>query len=190
MKFYLIGLLGALLAAHPPTQAQLYKWKDADGRIHYSNNAGDGSSGGQTEIKVPALIDASTPPRVAKDWREQEADSKKRRDRAAASAAAVAASAPRNIPYAPSRAPSDPRNVPYNTPYSAPGTVIASPIYNGRKQTDASATSPSIRYEDTGAGKCRLANAIIGNKSSRIDGKPTMQNDRDAAANDAMAFCR
>ncbi len=37
-KFYLAALLAALLAASPAAYGQLYKWVDADGKVHYGDS--------------------------------------------------------------------------------------------------------------------------------------------------------
>ena len=67
---FLLGI--ALLASSTPVSAQLYKWTDAQGMVHYTDKAGDASGGRSTEVKVaPVQADANI--RSGQDWREREA---------------------------------------------------------------------------------------------------------------------
>ncbi len=70
-------LLTFAVLAQLPTlaQAELYKWVDAAGRTHYSDNKADAPQGGARELKVAA---APAPPSGMPDWKRQEEDFKKR----------------------------------------------------------------------------------------------------------------
>ena len=76
-------LLGVVLQTNAlPVAAQIYKWTDAEGKIHYTDSAGDASAGRSTQVHVaPAQQAGATPP--AQDWRAQEAAFKKRQQMAA-----------------------------------------------------------------------------------------------------------
>lgn len=71
-------LLGVVLQTNAmPVAAQIYKWTDAQGKIHYTDSAGDASAGRSTQVHVAPVQQAgATPP--AQDWRAQEAEFKKR----------------------------------------------------------------------------------------------------------------
>jgi hypothetical protein len=78
MRKYLLFLMGlAVPLTHAPVLAQVYKWTDASGKIHYSDRAGDGSAGQSTRIKVDEPAPVTVAPQV-KDWREQEEEYKRR----------------------------------------------------------------------------------------------------------------
>jgi hypothetical protein len=72
-------LLGIFLQTiAPPVAAQLYKWTDAQGMIHYTDKARDASGGRATEVKV-APAQASANIQAGLDWREREADYQRRK---------------------------------------------------------------------------------------------------------------
>lgn len=86
-RIFIGGLLGmAVLGLHLSAAAQIYKWTDAQGKVHYTDRAGDTSAGRATEVKVPASYATATPAEQAQHWREQDAGFKERQ-RAAATAA-------------------------------------------------------------------------------------------------------
>lgn len=63
----------ALQAVHLPAAAQLYKWTDAQGKVHYTDRAGDASAGRASEIKVAPAPDEEEQSKLRQKWREQEA---------------------------------------------------------------------------------------------------------------------
>jgi hypothetical protein len=82
-----LALLGALWLLSAPVTAQTYKWTDADGKIHYSDQPPPANAKEQVTVKprkpstsapnpAPAGNDAS--PAKAKTYVEQEAEFKKR----------------------------------------------------------------------------------------------------------------
>ncbi|WP_332876713.1 DUF4124 domain-containing protein [Massilia sp. S19_KUP03_FR1] len=82
LKFYSCMLGVAVLTTALPVAAQIYKWTDAQGKIHYSDYAGDASAGRSTQIRVtPAQPAGDAPP--AQDWRVREAEFQKRQRMAA-----------------------------------------------------------------------------------------------------------
>jgi len=86
-RLFMRGLLGVtLLGLDLSAAAQIYKWTDAQGKVHYTDRAGDTSAGRATEVKVPAAYATAPPAAQAQNWREQDAGFKDRQ-RAAASAA-------------------------------------------------------------------------------------------------------
>jgi hypothetical protein len=96
-----IVLLLIIALASFPAHAQLYKWTDANGKVHYSDRPLDG--GNVKEIRVQS---AATPAAgTGGDWRQQESDSRERRirrDEANREAADAAARNTSGQPYNPS----------------------------------------------------------------------------------------
>lgn len=72
MKIIIPLLIG--LAAMP-AYAQLYKWTDASGKIHYSDRPQDGANAKELSVQRPALPAAP----AADDWRQRERESRERR---------------------------------------------------------------------------------------------------------------
>lgn len=102
----LTALVCALVAL--PAHAQLYKWTDANGKVHYSDRPQDGATA--KEIAVPrATPSGATVPR-ADDWRERERASRERqvrREQQERREAAVEAANAARMPYNPSMHKSD-----------------------------------------------------------------------------------
>ena len=74
MKYCLLCVLGGVLQFSPlPSSAQMYKWTDAQGKIHYTDRAGDASAGRAAEIKVPPPPSVEAQSLRAKGWRDAEA---------------------------------------------------------------------------------------------------------------------
>lgn len=73
------GALSAflVLALTPPGHAEIYKWVDANGQTHYSENKDDAGKGKAEEMKI-----RSTPMQAAisstQSWQEQEQEFKRR----------------------------------------------------------------------------------------------------------------
>ncbi|WP_178372470.1 DUF4124 domain-containing protein [Massilia sp. CF038] len=82
-----------LAAFASPAHAELYKWVDANGKIHYSDRADAGKAKVDTLVTGPK----SAPPAAISatpDWQQQEAASRKRREQEQADAAKARAQAP------------------------------------------------------------------------------------------------
>lgn len=69
----IIPLLMALLAV--PANAQLFKWTDASGKVHYSDRPQDGAN--VKELPVQRPTQPATP--HVDDWRQRERESRERR---------------------------------------------------------------------------------------------------------------
>jgi len=70
---YILTLLIALAAI--PAHAQLYKWTDASGKVHYSDRPQDGANVKELAVQRPAQ--RATP--AIDDWRQRERESRERR---------------------------------------------------------------------------------------------------------------
>ncbi|HEY0065609.1 MAG TPA: DUF4124 domain-containing protein [Telluria sp.] len=78
------ALLFAALAS--PAHAELYKWVDANGKIHYSDRADAGKAKVDTLTTAPKAK-PSTALSSTPNWQQQEEESRKRREVAQAEAA-------------------------------------------------------------------------------------------------------
>ncbi len=70
-----ITLLGACASSH----AQIYKWADAQGRIHYTDNKDDAGDAPIAELKMngePTVLPA--PPANGPTWQQRDAEFKRR----------------------------------------------------------------------------------------------------------------
>ena len=93
ITWLLLALLGGAWLATTSVVAQTYKWKDADGKIHYSDQPPPANAKEETTVKprksataataAPAAADKGAPKTKAKTYVEQEADFKKRQVEAA-----------------------------------------------------------------------------------------------------------
>ena len=100
------SLLLALAAV--PAHAQLYKWTDASGKVHYSDRPQDGAHAQQ--LKVERAAPAATAAPAADDWRQRDREARERRirqDQAEREAEAAAARRAEQLPYNPSAHRSD-----------------------------------------------------------------------------------
>jgi len=83
-----------------PAYAQLYKWTDADGKVHYADRPQDGASAKELTVQRP------NPPATATDnWRQREVESREQRmhrEQANREADAEAARNAAKLPYNPS----------------------------------------------------------------------------------------
>ena len=70
----LITLLLLLMGASFGAQAQLHKWTDANGKVHYSNQPAPGSQ--EVKVRPPPSGDAS---KADSSWKEREAEYRKRK---------------------------------------------------------------------------------------------------------------
>ena len=62
-----------LVLAAMPVHAQLYKWTDADGKVHYSDRPQDGVKSKEIAVQRPVAKPAASP---AGDWQRQELESR------------------------------------------------------------------------------------------------------------------
>jgi len=69
----IIPFLFALAAL--PVHAQIYKWTDASGKVHYSDRPQDGTHAKELAVQRPAQ--AAAP--MGDDWRQRERESRERR---------------------------------------------------------------------------------------------------------------
>lgn len=58
-----------------PAHAQLYKWTDAGGKVHYSDRPQDGANAKELTVQRPAQPATS----AGDDWRQRERESRERR---------------------------------------------------------------------------------------------------------------
>ncbi|MTW09003.1 DUF4124 domain-containing protein [Pseudoduganella eburnea] len=72
----IIPLLIAMAAV--PAHAQLYKWTDAGGKVHYSDRPQDGVNSKELTVQRPAQPAVPAAP-AADDWRQRERESRERR---------------------------------------------------------------------------------------------------------------
>lgn len=93
-----------------PAHAQLYKWTDANGKVHYSDRPQDGSNAKEISVARPSQGSAPAAAAGRDDWRERERESRERmvkqqqNERRDAAAAAQQAD---KMPYNPSLHKSD-----------------------------------------------------------------------------------
>ena len=91
ITWLLLALIGGAWLAAPPVAAQTYKWKDAEGKMHYSDQPPPANAKEETTVKPRKPATAATAAPVAgenkapkaKTYIEQEADFKKRQVEAA-----------------------------------------------------------------------------------------------------------
>lgn len=97
----ILPLILALAAL--PAYAQLYKWTDADGKVHYSDRPQDGARSKEIAVQRAATKPAAAP---ANDWQQRELESRERRlqrETANQEAADTAARNSGKTPYNPSQ---------------------------------------------------------------------------------------
>ena len=91
LSWLLLALLSAAWLA-APAAAETYKWTDADGKVHYSDQPPPVKAKDETTVKsrkqstpasAPATTDKGASPGKARTYQEQEADFKKRQVEAA-----------------------------------------------------------------------------------------------------------
>ena len=85
MKTHL-GLFVFLLCS-TTAQADLYKWVDEQGKIHYSDQPASGKTKSETKLEIPNQPSNGATPDSSKSWQEKDLDYKKRQASAAESAA-------------------------------------------------------------------------------------------------------
>ena len=108
-------LLMVLALAVVPAHAQLYKWTDANGKVHYSDRPQDGANAKAVTVpRAGATGSAGTAgpatPAGGDDWRERERESRERlvkQQQEERRAAAAAAQQAKKEPYNPSMHKSD-----------------------------------------------------------------------------------
>ena len=73
----LLGL-GILMLCVTPVHAELYKWVDEQGKIHYSDQPSGAKTKSESKLDIPNQSSASTSPGGAKTWQEKDLEFKKR----------------------------------------------------------------------------------------------------------------
>ena len=81
MRSLLAALL--LLLLSPPGHAQIYKWVDAKGQVHYSDRKDEADKATVDELKVVMPPREKTLPASMPDWQRREADFKRRQNQQA-----------------------------------------------------------------------------------------------------------
>ena len=88
LKRFLLGGCLFLLCAPAISQAQMYRWVDDRGEVHYSNNKNDAGKFPTTQIEAPPPPAQNSTPDPGPDyWREQEIKFEQRRLKREAEAA-------------------------------------------------------------------------------------------------------
>ena len=71
----------ALLAMSLSVSADIYKWVDANGKVHYSNTPPPDVKGNKVKVDYPAPpTGPTTPPATADYWRKKDEEFRKRQD--------------------------------------------------------------------------------------------------------------
>lgn len=78
-QFGFILFLLCTTSAH----AELYKWVDAQGKIHYSDQPATGKTKSETKLEITNQPSATTSPENTKTWQDKELEYKKRQASAA-----------------------------------------------------------------------------------------------------------
>ncbi len=82
----LLGL-SILMLCVTPVHAELYKWVDEQGKVHYSDQPAGGKTKSESKLNIPNQSPASASPEGAKTWQEKDLEFKKRQASAAEKAA-------------------------------------------------------------------------------------------------------
>lgn len=82
----LLGL-GFFLLCVSPVHAELYKWVDEQGKIHYSDQPSGVKPKSETKLNIPNQPSSSSSAEGAKSWQEKDLEFKKRQASAAEKAA-------------------------------------------------------------------------------------------------------
>lgn len=83
----LLALSSALLLMTSPVHAQLYKWVDEQGQVHYSDQPASGKAKSESKLEIPNQPGAASSPDSAKTWQEKDLEFQKRKAGAAESEA-------------------------------------------------------------------------------------------------------
>ena len=75
LPLFVTGALTLLVLA--PAQAQVYKWVDANGKTHYTENKDEASKGKAEQVKIQTQPSELRAP-AARSWQDQEQESKQR----------------------------------------------------------------------------------------------------------------
>ncbi len=79
----LLALSSILLLMASPAHAQLYKWVDEQGKVHYSDQPPSGKAKSESTLNIPTQPGAASSPDSSKSWQEKELDFQKRKTSAA-----------------------------------------------------------------------------------------------------------
>jgi hypothetical protein len=75
LPLFAIGALALLVLA--PAQAEIYKWVDANGKTHYTENKDEAGKGKAEQVKIQTQPSEVRTP-AARSWQDQEQESKQR----------------------------------------------------------------------------------------------------------------
>ena len=78
----LLGLVCFFICA-ASAHAELYKWVDEQGKIHYSDQPASGKTKSETKLEIVNQPSANTSPENTKTWQDKELEFKKRQASAA-----------------------------------------------------------------------------------------------------------
>jgi hypothetical protein len=81
LRLFAIGALASLVAA--PAQAEIYKWVDANGKTHFTENKDEAGKGKAEQVKISAQAQPQSPSSqtsapTGRTWQDQEQESKQR----------------------------------------------------------------------------------------------------------------
>ena len=79
----LLALICILTLTVSTANAELFKWVDEQGKVHYSDQPAGEKAKSETKLNIPNQPAANTTPEDSKSWEEKELDFKKRRSAAA-----------------------------------------------------------------------------------------------------------
>lgn len=83
----LLALSSALLLMTSPAYAQLYKWVDEQGNVHYSDQPAEGKTKSKSKLEIPNQPGAANSADSSQTWQEKELEFQKRKSSAAANEA-------------------------------------------------------------------------------------------------------
>jgi hypothetical protein len=79
----LLALSSVLLLVTTPVYAQLYKWVDEQGKVHYSDQPPSGKAKNESTLNIPSQPGTTSSPESDKNWQEKELEFQKRQTSAA-----------------------------------------------------------------------------------------------------------
>lgn len=79
--------LSMLMLCVTPVHAELYKWVDEQGKVHYSDQPAKGKTKSESKLNIPNPSSASPASEEVKTWQEKDLEFKKRQASAAEKAA-------------------------------------------------------------------------------------------------------
>ena len=80
MKKRLLIVIALAVLAFNATAADIYKWVDANGEVHYSNTPPPDVKGTKVKVEDPALASPDTAAATAAHWKQKDQEFRKRQD--------------------------------------------------------------------------------------------------------------